>query len=49
MRTTTQADTTTVRQPRTIVEQIRMLANVHDRSLTQELRERDLIDAERAQ
>ena len=35
MRTT---DTTTVRLPRELVEQIRLLADAHDRSLSAELR-----------
>lgn len=36
--TTTQTDTTTVRLPRSLIEQIRVIAMAHDRSLSAELR-----------
>jgi predicted transcriptional regulator len=46
---TTTADTTTVRLPRELVEQVRELAVEHDRSLSAELRQalRRYIDTER--
>jgi predicted transcriptional regulator len=36
--TTTSPDTTTVRLPRSLVEQVRTIAQAHDRSLSAELR-----------
>jgi predicted transcriptional regulator len=36
--TTTSPDTTTVRLPRSIIEQVRTIAQAHDRSLSAELR-----------